>query len=907
MKSKLLTLFIFLTLVFSFFSYETNAMSVCRGQILTQDGPDCIDEPYIRDIPDLTPPGGTCTTTVTACTLSSAQTCSITNNCESGYLPKAAQATALECIRCAPAKYTSYKDCIDLGDTCGDDPEDFLVDCVQKYYCPSSSCTCLKANGQVCSSKSECYNNNCVDAYNEAGQKTGETKCCSKGYDYYDEWKDGGTCRDFGAYTNICNLDGTCNAVNHECVNNRCQEKSAALKGDCETASSASECESGILGYSCPSDGQPCVKNVCVPETNKYCEASGEVSYFRRIGMVCGNDDDNPTAPGTSCVGANTRYCTYLNDASTRRCCENGQVWTALGCKSSLTECSIVAPNPGFDTTACQKSTEICCSSQYLDQYKDLEGLNKACVLESIYKTVEDSRVKLCGKWYNCGTDDGVCPDDYGSSCDYDPDCRTCAGTDTECGYTSCTNCNSLDGCSGNYLVDYYCGGARSLVCQSNPTDDCSDCSCTCGNYNQPESSYCKDWKDNDCNGESDYDTLDGRHGDVACKVEVTKIEVDNSNPTANSNILVMCTTNTNNINSIEATISGQTCTFMEAMGTNGWIGNTAYFSCSTGAIGTKSVACSVNTQKSYQQGTDKTKQITVKADDSFCAALTQSECNSNSECQYCEICNGKQARVGGEACISAESDCGTYTCIPGTCGAVYNADDGCPANNCQGNTLESYEFSSEQCDCVQTTQQCQGQQKCEDLTQNNEFHITGSCDSECLNGQCTECNIDMETDCDCLPSWFDQDGSKATNGCEIQCSDIDCCGDNFDNDCDGIIDGNSTDICDKDKDGFVGCEEVADEKSLIMCPGMEKTCKSVTEEESQELVLDLAKYYCENFDENYPEVPEKTLCKWLLCNHLTPSDVQKEEVCESFCESNEDLCRSFCQKNTGACDSENQ
>jgi len=79
-----------------------------------------------------------------------------------------------------------------------------------------------------------------------------------------------------------------------------------------------------------------------------------------------------------------------------------------------------------------------------------------------------------------------------------------CQGTDTSCGiWPNCQNCNLQDGCIGTAYRDYYCLGTSCVY----TTDDCSDCSCSCGGYNITESitnENCSDGKDNDCDGLTD-------------------------------------------------------------------------------------------------------------------------------------------------------------------------------------------------------------------------------------------------------------------------------------------------------------------------------------------------------------------------------------------------------------------
>ncbi|MBU1005684.1 MAG: alpha/beta fold hydrolase, partial [Nanoarchaeota archaeon] len=108
-------------------------------------------------------------------------------------------------------------------------------------------------------------------------------------------------------------------------------------------------------------------------------------------------------------------------------------------------------------------------------------------------------------------TANGNCGDGKDNDCDgytdsADSGCSSCSGTDTSCGtYPSCTNCNSDDGCSGNYYYNYYCV-SNAAGC-SHISDSCTDCSCSCGGYNTAETTAngnCGDGKDNDCDGYTD-------------------------------------------------------------------------------------------------------------------------------------------------------------------------------------------------------------------------------------------------------------------------------------------------------------------------------------------------------------------------------------------------------------------
>ena len=133
----------------------------------------------------------------------------------------------------------------------------------------------------------------------------------------------------------------------------------------------------------------------------------------------------------------------------------------------------------------------------------------------------ESTSVCDCGSWSNQGCGQGGCAADKmyqtrtcnPSGCDTQSQCVSdascnpqCSGTDTSCGtYPSCTNCNSNDGCNGDSYRNYYCV-SNAAGC-SYTSDNCNDCSCTCGGYNTAETTAngnCGDGKDNDCDGDTD-------------------------------------------------------------------------------------------------------------------------------------------------------------------------------------------------------------------------------------------------------------------------------------------------------------------------------------------------------------------------------------------------------------------
>jgi len=93
-----------------------------------------------------------------------------------------------------------------------------------------------------------------------------------------------------------------------------------------------------------------------------------------------------------------------------------------------------------------------------------------------------------------------------------------CDESDLSCGiFPSCNNCDSNDGCSGTDLFDYFCT-SNDVGCEFS-SDDCSDCSCSCGGYGEDESienGNCLDGVNNDCDVDVDCDDS-GCYGHYTC------------------------------------------------------------------------------------------------------------------------------------------------------------------------------------------------------------------------------------------------------------------------------------------------------------------------------------------------------------------------------------------------------
>ncbi len=251
----------------------------------------------------------------------------------------------------------------------------------------------------------------------------------------------------------------------------------------------------------------------------------------------------------------------------------------------------------------------------------------------------------------------------------------TCnAGYTPSADKTSCiTTCtpsyvNSCDNSDG-------CGNTRS----TSPYNSCNLATAgACGTE-----TACTDSVDNNCNGESDYDSRDGRHGDSSCAVGVTGISVSNANPYVNTAISVSCTSTATNVNSISATLGGSSCLY------SSWSGNVVSFSCNTGSsAGAKMATCYVDTTKSYKSGSDPSKYVNVQVP--VCSSYSASPgCSSNANCEWCVQCSNPFSTGQADACVTKGS-CPVRTCRKNQCGAACdNTVGGCPGFSCNTNTCK--------------------------------------------------------------------------------------------------------------------------------------------------------------------------------------------------------------------------
>jgi len=230
-----------------------------------------------------------------------------------------------------------------------------------------------------------------------------------------------------------------------------------------------SSCE----GIECPSC-QYCIEGKCLNRPDGYNDCGSGCQ--RCINGSCQNH--NAACPNCQYCSSDTcvNYCEGTNTScGCTNCanCNNLDGWVDMGVPYSCCD--------GDKACTCQKQ-----------EYRDYSCLGASCNSIVTNTRVNKSNCAECSSSESCLN--GACQ-------------SNCAGTDTSCGSISCINCNASDRCSGDSYLDYYCSGTSCIY----TSDDCSDCSCSCGGYNFEESvanGNCNDGKDNDCDGTTDLEDL---------------------------------------------------------------------------------------------------------------------------------------------------------------------------------------------------------------------------------------------------------------------------------------------------------------------------------------------------------------------------------------------------------------
>ena len=254
----------------------------------------------------------------------------------------------------------------------------------------------------------------------------------------------------------------------------------SSIAGGASCGGRLNEIDVEVIDGDCGS-GACCNVNTCYfkPHTS---QPTGYSDYNYCLGT--------PSPTGTDYIYNRDYGCSGVDAGEKHYDSLKGDCGVCSYCKGNYDSCSYYYQNEGCGTEDCDSLDTSC---------RDYHDVSKVCTGGGTCKAL----TACSGSYTNkpSGTSCGS-----GASCDGNGNCNSipeCTATDTSCGnYPNCVNCNSYDKCSGDTYYNYYCV-SNSQGCNYN-TDNCNDCSCSCGNYNKPEADYCFDGKDNDCNGLTD-------------------------------------------------------------------------------------------------------------------------------------------------------------------------------------------------------------------------------------------------------------------------------------------------------------------------------------------------------------------------------------------------------------------
>jgi len=241
----------------------------------------------------------------------------------------------------------------------------------------------------------------------------------------------------------------------------------------------------GIVDKHCNGAGS-CVHDSCTwtdkPKhtscgTNKECDGSGSC-------ITCKNTDYN------YCYAMGEELQKFFWDSAIKDKCKEFII-----CYNSDVYWYDACDNTNERQRDCIVDDEPYCGSRFYCKGKEIWE-ETTCI--------QDTGCSATLGYSDCYISSWTDKDEYKKTCEYgcsDGKCIEPCTNDCTSGQTRC-NGNVLQTC-GNYDSDSCLEWPSSTSGSGN--DNCSDCSCTCGNYGKSnEVGYCSDGKDNDCDGKID-------------------------------------------------------------------------------------------------------------------------------------------------------------------------------------------------------------------------------------------------------------------------------------------------------------------------------------------------------------------------------------------------------------------
>jgi hypothetical protein len=439
--------------------------------------------------------------------------------------------------------------------------------------------------------------------------------------------------------------------------NNKCTSGSS-----CPSTSYVDSCSgSNVVENYCNGNSRASVTKACSDFNNKNANTGSNaceiVTYGCGSGVCSGSNSDVACNNYRDLDGSDGEIKESLVTTSTCK--------TEASCSGSSC-CQITAYNANGDC-----STQIVGGTIYRDYHNNVGNNVWGTSAEGVETACNDGFDNDCnGKWdSNQGANsDSAC-------CVYTGE-EVCDGVDNDCdgsvdeGLSPELNDNQKGVCLGSTKI---CGGVNGW----------QESYAGVNGYQSSESS-CNDALDNDCDNEKDWDNWEYRgpqKGDNNCAVSVTGISVSDPTPIQGDGVIVTCSVSVGEINSVDAFLTGESCTYIE----NSWSGGNVQFSCTTNALGAKTASCSINTGKSYQLGDDKATSVNVIVGTCAGYGSDQNGCNNDPDgrCEWCLGCdNNNWWSGGGDRCVSKNS-C-SYTLTKDQCGAECDwTVGGCGVTDC--------------------------------------------------------------------------------------------------------------------------------------------------------------------------------------------------------------------------------